>query len=137
MTPHLYHFGNFVSHSGLKLEFKIDCDSLVAADWEALAAALRLLVPPFRAVYGIPMGGLPLAEAMRPYVALDSYKTLIVDDVCTTGNSFREFAKSIARRTSDPDVICAAVYQRNSDIGWVTSLFTLDSHLTPHNQLKT
>ena len=46
---------------------------------------------PFSRVIGIPRGGLPLQWALEPYVTAGDHPWLVVDDVYTTGTSFREF----------------------------------------------
>lgn len=76
-------------HSGGYSHFKIDCDVLTKDDWEAIAAYLAdaEFLPPFGKVVGIPDGGLPFAEALKPYKSEGSKGVLVVDDVLTTGNS--------------------------------------------------
>jgi len=46
---------------------------------------------PFSKVVGIPRGGLPLQWAMEEYITPGNHPWLVVDDVYTTGTSFREF----------------------------------------------
>ena len=46
---------------------------------------------PFSRVVGIPRGGLPLQWAMEKYVTKGDHPWMVVDDVYTTGTSFREF----------------------------------------------
>ena len=88
----LFQIGDFISHAGLKLPWKIECDALSKDEWRALA---RMIMDyqkrPFSKVVGIPRGGLPLQWALEPYVTEGDHPWLVVDDVYTTGTSFREF----------------------------------------------
>jgi orotate phosphoribosyltransferase len=112
--------GEFNLHSGRKSIFKIDCDALDDASIEAIAALATDRLPPFRAVEGVPMGGLRLAAAMerwvRPYAG---NPLLIVDDVLTSGASMEE---ARAGRWAIGFVIVA----RGLMPGWVRSLFEID-----------
>jgi hypothetical protein len=82
----LFRFGSFTSHSGQKLDWKIECDAFTQDDWECIAYIIaRRFV--FGDVYGIPNGGVPLEKALMKYRIPDSPTRLVVDDVWTTGNS--------------------------------------------------
>lgn len=79
-------------------------------------------VPPFSEVYGVPRGGLPLAEALTPYVTEGG--VLVVDDVWTTGGSMRRF---IGQSYLDlkPSLHHAVVFAHNPVPLSVTALFSL------------
>jgi orotate phosphoribosyltransferase len=94
----LFRFGSFVAASGSELPFKIDCDALTKTDWECIALASLSFVGAFNTVYGVPRGGLALAEAFMPFQTSASEAVLIVDDVWTTGGSIRKFAESASIR---------------------------------------
>lgn len=119
----LFEVGDFTLHSGGKSRFKIDCDHLTDADIEALAQMLVAVLPPFRAVEGVPRGGLRLAQALQPYcihpeaVRYSSVKVrewLIVDDVWTTGGSLMRAVreKSAGRKYVD-SVFGAVIFARS------------------------
>ena len=55
----------FVSHSGLKLSWKLDCDSLTDNDWACLAKIVADSIH-FKEVYAVPTGGVKFAEALKP-----------------------------------------------------------------------
>ena len=85
--------GEFIFlHSGEPTSFKIDCDFLSDEDIKQLAKVISKNIE-FNAVYGIPTGGTRLAEALKAYIKPgESNKAetlLIVDDVLTTGSSFK------------------------------------------------
>ncbi len=73
---------DFISHAGLPLTWKVECDALDENDYEALT---------FGDVKGIPRGGIPFEKALKPYCSNnDTDPLLICDDVYTTGTSMRE-----------------------------------------------
>lgn len=82
----LFRLGSFTSHSGTKLDWKIECDALDVEDWECLAYLIAHRCQ-FGSVYGIPSGGVPLAKALEKYRTPDCKIRLVVDDVWTTGKS--------------------------------------------------
>jgi hypothetical protein len=88
----LFNRGKFLSHAGLELDWKIECDALTDEDWECLAKMISEKTE-FRSVYGIPRGGTKLATALVKYCNPTSPIHLVVDDVWTTGKSMREVMK--------------------------------------------
>ena len=88
----LFTVGDFISHAGLPLKWKIECDAISPEQWSALATMIMdYQTEPFSKVVGIPRGGLPLQHALEQYITNGDYPWLVVDDVYTTGTSFREF----------------------------------------------
>lgn len=88
----LFQKGDFISHAGLHLKWKIECDALTAKDWKGLARMIMdYETRSFGSVEGIPRGGLPLANALKEYATVGP--PMIVDDVYTTGTSFNEYCK--------------------------------------------
>ena len=88
----LFESGKFISHAGLPLNWKIECDAISPEEWNALATMIMdYQTEPFSKVVGIPRGGLPLQYALEPYVTKGDHPWLVCDDVYTTGTSFREF----------------------------------------------
>ena len=89
----LFDYGDFISHAGLPLKWKIECDAISPDQWKALA---RMIMDyqerPFYKAVGIPRGGLPLASAMNEYASGDEKDPIMIcDDVFTTGTSMQEF----------------------------------------------
>ena len=92
----LFQDGDFISHAGLPLGWKLECDALSAEDWRCLAKMIREREhrPWYKAV-GIPRGGVQLGEYLNEYSSGNKQDPiLIADDVYTTGTSFREFKKN-------------------------------------------
>ena len=115
----LFRLGDFTLHSGSKSYFRIDCDALTDDDWKCLARMVYELCKPFRKVVGVPLGGLKLAGALKPYCfPSPEYPVLIVDDVLTTGNSMEEIRKSVGT-----DCKGAVVFARDRCPSWITPLF--------------
>ena len=123
--PDLFVDGEFTSHSGLRLPFKIDCDVLTDGDIDTLASAISRRLVRFSAVYGIPRGGVRLADALARLGGTGSQldPLLIVDDVLTTGASMRE-----ARDRFGPNTIGIVIFARGPCPDWVVPIFTV-SHL--------
>ena len=93
----LFQVGDFISHAGNKLPWKIECDAISEAGWQSLA---RMIMDdqkePFYKAVGIPRGGVPLEEALNKYASgNEADKLLVCDDVYTTGTSIRDFCNTI------------------------------------------
>ena len=81
---------DFISHAGLPLTWKVECDALTDKDYEALAKIVSEKLT-FRDVKGIPRGGIAFEKALKPYCTNDDNDPLLIaDDVYTTGTSMRE-----------------------------------------------
>lgn len=117
--PHLFVNGEFTSHSGLKLPFKIDCDALTDNDLDTLAVEITRRVVRFKSVHGIPRGGWRLAGALRRYATGSNLDpVLIVDDVLTTGASMQE-----GRRRYGSNTIGVVIFARGPCSDWIVPLF--------------
>lgn len=120
----LFQLGQFKLHSGAESRWKIDCDALTDEDLDAIALMLAERLPSFSKVEGIPRGGLRLAKAMERYCSLfPDDRLLVVDDVCTTGSSFRKFESDNGGQF--PHVAGACIFARGPCPSWVMPLFTL------------
>jgi len=118
----LFQCKKFTSHSGLELNFKIDCDYLTDSDIECIAKLIAKRTK-FGGVYGIPRGGGRLADALEPYSNRRSKTLLIVDDVLTTGRSMEE-----ARAWFDNgywDIKGWVIFARKRPPEWVNAVFVL------------
>lgn len=85
----LFQKGNFISHSGHELNWKLECDALTDEDWDCLATIIHERTN-FGSVYGVPRGGIKLAKALEKYITPGNPLRLVVDDVYTTGKSMKE-----------------------------------------------
>ena len=94
-SANLFTSGDFISHAGLPLKWKIECDAIRPEEWETLAQMImEYETMPFREVSGIPTGGMALASALDKYKSpnADDF-VLVVDDVWTTGMSMKDHIK--------------------------------------------
>ena len=91
----LLEWGEFTSHAGKQLPFKLECDAFDSQDWDTIAKiVMTYQTRPFSHAEGIPRGGVPFAEAMNKYASGDEKDMpMICDDIWTTGTSFREYIK--------------------------------------------
>ena len=70
----LFQIGDFVSHAGIPLKWKIECDAL-EDQWDSIATMIMDYEKrPFSRVIGIPRGGLPLQNSASLPNA-DAYQT--------------------------------------------------------------
>lgn len=114
----IFKAGDFTSHSGLPLSWKIDLDDLTWQDWETLARMASERLPPFGRVEGVPIGGMRFAEMLRDYTHPAYELLLIADDVLTTGASMEAHK---GERLAQGVV----VFARGPVPFWVTPLFSL------------
>ena len=126
---YLFQKMNFVGHSGKKLTWKIECDAIQSSEWVTIAHIINELEKrPFGEVVGIPRGGVTLGNILQGYATgKDEDPLLIVDDVMTTGGSFKYFAEQYFRNRPYRKFFGWCVFNRGSDDApaWVTSLFTM------------
>ncbi len=109
---------DFISHAGLPLTWKVECDALSDKDYEALAKIVSEKLT-FRDVKGIPRGGIPFEIALKPYCTNDENDPLLIaDDVYTTGTSMREVYEEGA--------IGVVVFSRNEITDdWIKAIWQL------------
>ena len=119
---------DFTSHAGIPMSWKLECDGINEAEWSALAKMImEYQTEPFSKVVGIPRGGLPLQYALEPYVTQGNHPWLVVDDVYTTGTSFREFCTT--KETMFADKWCIFARKPIPEIDRVQALFTMPEKL--------
>jgi hypothetical protein len=129
MNGVLFQTGDFTLASGAKSDFKIECDAFSPADWEGLALMASKVLPPFGEVLGVPRGGIPFADALRKYATKG--KTLLAEDVCTTGGSITRYRDGIIEAEegftgnilTQDSFIGVCVFARGPVPPWVTPLF--------------
>ena len=121
--------GQFTSHSGLVLPFKINCDALTDEDLDCLASIAheRLQLPwkDIGKVVGVPRGGLRLAAILQQYAGHGPLK-LIVDDVLTTGHSM---AAMRAEELWPETCLGLVIFARSEPESWIQTIFRLNRFL--------
>lgn len=115
----LFHKGSFISASGKRLPWKIDCASLTQADWETIAWVVLDKLEPFGGVHGIPTGGMRFAEALRKYATHGP--VLLADDVWTTGGSIQRYATQHFPDKKPEDYRAVVAFARSPTPLWVTA----------------
>jgi hypothetical protein len=126
IKKNLFQSGKFTSHAGKELDFKVECDALTDDDIATIASIIGNSRHKFGEVVGIPRGGLRLEKALKPYCKKGDPTTLIVDDVLTTGKSFREAREQISNSTNVFGVVIFC-RDRNALPLWVHPVFVLSS----------
>ena len=117
----LFQLGNFTLSSGIKSNFKVECDALTRDDWDALGALVREIVPEFCMVLGVPTGGLGLAEALSRYSGPNG-PILLVDDVLTTGASMENLKARVVNYQERP-IVGVVAFARGQCPSWITPLW--------------
>jgi len=118
----LFQKKTFKAHSGSIEHFKIECDALTNEDIKTLAYIIARRIP-FYDVYGIPKGGIRIANALEKYKDKNGHGYfLIVDDVLTTGNSMEE-AKW--KCYANPKITGVVLFARGKCPDWVFPIFQL------------
>lgn len=87
----LFRLVNFTSAAGLKLDYKVECEALTQGDWLWAAQQIAKHASPFKEVVPVPRGGYILARELEKYINPKGMKTLVVDDVYTTGKSISKY----------------------------------------------
>jgi hypoxanthine phosphoribosyltransferase len=118
----LFKSGQFTSHSGLTLPFKIDCNALEDEDLDCLAKVVAAKFE-FSKVVGVPRGGLRFAEFLDPHVRTNG-PILIVDDVLTTGRSMEEMWTKVAK--DQYDTIGVVIVARGPHPTWIYPILYLN-----------
>ena len=137
---YLFQKMDFVGHSGKKLTWKIECDAIQSSEWVTIAHIINELEKrPFGEVVGIPRGGVTLGNILQGYATgKDEDPLLIVDDVMTTGGSFKYFVEQYFRNRPYRKFFGWCVFNRGSDEApaWVTSLFTMPYYSEEYGLVK-
>ena len=121
----LFQIGDFKSHAGLPLSWKIECDAITNDEWQCIARMImEYQKEPFRYAVGIPRGGHGLGFALNAH-ATDNpdHRVLICDDVYTTGTSFKEFV--IQENYNEEEIIKWVAFARKPTTDNVNALFTM------------
>lgn len=118
----LFEKRQFTSHSGILMEYKVECDALTNKSNEALAYMIQERFK-FRHAIGIPSGGIIIADACNVYATNnENDPILIVDDVLSTGNSMEEQRK----KTNENNVIGVVLFARDTSAvaDWIYPLWS-------------
>ena len=123
----LFQSVDFISHSGLELKWKIECDALSDPEWFTISQMIMEISVPFKEAIGIPRGGTKLGNLLNQYgTGKRKDPVLLVDDVLTTGESMKQFKTKRSWRYPS-DYIGWVVFARNECPDWVTALFQMPS----------
>ena len=124
MMADLFQKTNFISHSGIPMTWKIECDSISLMEWECIAHMINETEQqPWRKAIGIPRGGVPLGLCLDKFsTGVETDPILIADDVYTTGKSFTDF---VNENYPYDATIQWCVFARQPTRGRVKALFTM------------
>lgn len=128
-SPDVFQQCNFKSHAGLDLTWKIECDNISDSEWDCFARMISEVESrQFSEVIGIPRGGIKLQNALSNYTSGHcADPILIVDDVWTTGTSFKEFSEIglIETLTQDKGWFGWCIFARTPTRNPVRALFDM------------
>ena len=119
---------DFIGHAGGRLTWKIETDALSDAEWRTLAKMLLIYEKrPFKVAIGIPTGATQLGNILNEYATGEpQHPVLVVDDVYTTGTSFKEFKETYYK---DEHIIQWVCFARKPTTPDVNALFTMPSEV--------
>lgn len=125
----LFQKQKFTSHAGIPMEWKIEMDAISDKEWDCLASMIMdYQKEPFSKVVGIPRGGVKLQNALQKYSEWEpKHPWLVVDDVYTTGTSFREFCTTKETMFAYKWVVFARQPTVKEECG-VRALFTMPGY---------
>ena len=119
----LFKTESFVSHAGLNLNWKIECDALSDPEWFTISQMIMEVSQPFREAIGIPRGGVKLGNLLNQHgTKKEEDPICIIDDVLTTGGSMIEYAET---EFKNENVIGWVVFARTQLPQWVDALFRM------------
>ena len=122
----LFQAVDFKSHSGLDLNWKIECEALSDDEWFTISKMIMELTPPFQLAVGIPEGGIQLGELLNEHATGNEKDPIcIVDDVLTTGESMEHFLSQYWRNRRPFTAIGWVVFARVQTPDWVQALFQM------------
>ena len=126
-SANLFTSGDFISHAGLPLKWKIECDAIRPEEWETLAQMImEYETMAFREGSGIPTGGLALASALDKYKSPNADDFVLVgDDVWTTGMSMKDHIKENYPSYLKAQVKKWVVFARRPPDDGTKALFTM------------
>lgn len=129
----LFEYGDFISHSGKTLPFKIECAALSCQDLYCLAQIgyklAKAAMLPHTNFIGVPKGGMIFAVFLnRCALAEGLYdknsQCTVVDDVYTTGSSIRGYMKKYNSRNG------LVIFSRTQFLPYgIESLFQLNRNV--------
>lgn len=114
---------DFLMHSGAIGRYKIECDALTDDEIDTFAWFIAEHYKHHEVwdIRSVPTGGDRLQKALDRYFPHVGSRTLLVDDVLTTGRSMEE-----ARQRCTGDVVGAVMFSRIKDVpAWIYPVFTL------------
>jgi orotate phosphoribosyltransferase-like protein len=119
---------DIIGHAGGRLTWKIECDALSRDEWITLAKMLLIYERrPFRQAVGIPTGASILGNILDKFATGNPKDpVLVVDDVYTTGTSFKEFK---AEKYPDEHIIQWVIFARKPTTNDVNALFTMPTEV--------
>lgn len=131
-----FQLGEFKSHSGIILPWKVECSKLTPEDLDCLARIISDNVGIFHGAHGVVRGGVLLASALQKYKTIHPghYSSpsesvggtiLLVDDVLTTGASMEEARESWRRLYPKPkwNITGAVIFARGPCPDWVRAVW--------------
>ncbi len=124
---HLFKSGNFKSHSGLDLSWKIEMDALSDPEWFTISQMIMEITSPFKEAIGIPRGGTKLGNLLNQYgTGKKEDPILLVDDVLTTGKSMVDYREEMdIERWQKSCALGWVVFARIKTPKWITALFQM------------
>lgn len=126
----------FISHAGLDLTWKVECDALTDNDWYCLARRAYELLPHGQNRYAyIPKGGYKFFKAYTAYIITqpvhfgEKPAYIIFDDVYTTGRSMGAYEFLLRSNGYEGPIIGCVVFARQTTPIWIEAIWVLNENI--------
>ena len=123
----LFKRGNFTSHSGIELPYKIECDALTDDDIECVAEYIASKMDCRFMVQDIAQGSCRLATALEKHERCDApFVILLVDEVLLTPSSMKMAKDAQPPQVHKDDIIGWVIFARGELPSWIHAVFTME-----------
>ena len=114
----MFRLGEYKSRSGRMLPYKVECNDLTYEDMIAIADHIKRNYE-FGAIYAMSENMIPITKMLKEHMSC--HRTILVlDDVLTTGETFKTFKNTYKGKF---DIIGVVIFARGKCPSWVKPIW--------------